>query len=158
MNKFLLLVLLIFVQSKKLNTFQEFGDRNLKDINEEEIEKLRNNKEFKEIAYIFYDLFEKNNNEKDIIEALDKYYNSAMGIINTIITDDKIKSILTIFSSLTNEEKVCVIVTFGLKETLRKVIDLFYEQKDDELNKMKDELIQKGFTILFNYKKCQKKE
>jgi len=158
MNKFLLLVLLIFVQSKKLNTFQEFGDRNLKDINEEEIEKLRNNKEFKEIAYIFYDLFEKNNNEKDIIEALDKYYNSAMGIINTIITDDKIKSILTIFSSLTNEEKVCVIVTFGLKETLRKVIDLFYEQKDDELNKMKDELIQKGITILFNYKKCQKKE
>ena len=158
MNKFLLLVLLIFVQSKKLNTFQEFGDRNLKNINEEEIEKLRNNKEFKEIAYIFYDLFEKNNNEKDIIEALDKYYNSAMGIINTIITDDKIKSILTIFSSLTNEEKVCVIVTFGLKETLRKVIDLFYEQKDDELNKMKDELIQKGFTILFNYKKCQKKE
>ena len=158
MNKFLLLVLLIFVQSKKLNTFQEFGDRNLKDINEEEIEKLRNNKELKEIAYIFYDLFEKNNNEKDIIEALDKYYNSAMGIINTIITDDKIKSILTIFSSLTNEEKVCVIVTFGLKETLRKVIDLFYEQKDDELNKMKDELIQKGFTILFNYKKCQKKE
>ena len=158
MNKFLLLVLLIFVQSKKLNTFQEFGDRNLKDINEEEIEKLRNNKELKEIAYIFYDLFEKNNNEKDIIEALDKYYNSAMGIINTIITDDKIKSILTIFSSLTNEEKVCVIVTFGLKETLRKVIDLFYEQKDDELNKMKDELIQKGFTILFGYKKCQKKE
>jgi len=158
MNKFLLLVLLIFVQSKKLNTFQEFGDRNLKDINEEEIEKLRNNKELKEIAYIFYDLFEKNNNEKDIIEALDKYYNSAMGIINTIITDDKIKSILTIFSSLTNEEKVCVIVTFGLKETLRKVIDLFYEQKDDELNKMKDELIQKGITILFNYKKCQKKE
>ena len=158
MNKFLLLVLLIFVQSKKLNTFQEFGDRNLKDSNEEEIEKLRNNKELKEIAYIFYDLFEKNNNEKDIIEALDKYYNSAMGIINTIITDDKIKSILTIFSSLTNEEKVCVIVTFGLKETLRKVIDLFYEQKDDELNKMKDELIQKGITILFNYKKCQKKE
>ena len=158
MKKFLLLVLLIFVQSKKLNTFQEFGDRNLKDINEEEIEKLRNNKEFKEISYIFYYFFEKNNNEKDIIEALDKYYNSAMGIINTIITDDKIKSILTILSSLTNEEKVCVIVTFGLKETLRKVIDLFYEQKDDELNKMKDELIQKGFTILFNYKKCQKKE
>ena len=41
---------------------------------------------------------------------------------------------------------------------MRKVINLFYEQKDDELNKMKDELIQKGITILFNYKKCQKKE
>ena len=51
MNKFLLLVLLILVQSKKLNTFQEFGDRNL---NDKDIEKLRNNKEFKEYAYKFY--------------------------------------------------------------------------------------------------------
>ena len=61
MNKFLLLVLLILVQSKKLNTFQEFGDRNL---NDKDIEKLRNNKEFKEYAYKFYELFKGTDDEK----------------------------------------------------------------------------------------------
>ncbi len=128
MNKFILLVLLIFVQSKKLNTFQEFNFRNLK-VTEEQKEKLRNNQEFKKIAYIFYNLFSKPFDYDAILAALNAHFKRASTILKETMPDTNLYFFL--IKDYTNEDITCAIEGHYEKlSSLKDYIDLFYQKEE----------------------------
>ena len=151
MNKFLLLVLLILVQSKKLNTFQEFGDRNL---NDKDIEKLRNNKEFKEYAYKFYELLKGTDDEK-LVSAINDDYENVKNIIQNIFKNFYVIMAFGFLDPYEAREKLCIIDENNLRPFLIKAIDLFYEKKDDELIEMGGNLINSIPTIMRKAKNCK---
>ncbi len=151
MNKLLLLVLLIFVQSKKLNIFQESHFRNLD--NEEQIEILRQNEELKKIAYTFYDLFDKSADNKEIIAAMNAHYERAEAIIKDTIPETEF--IFDYFSRYSNEELVCAISDEKneLKNEIKDLIDSFYQKKQINFESKANQLL---LPIAFKLNSCDK--
>ena len=133
MNKFILVVLLIFVQSKKLNTFQEYDFRNL-EVTEEEKEKLRNNQELKEIAYKFYDLFKQPADDNTILAAIKDNLNKIETIVVSIIPDYAF--IFTILKNAEDEQLICTLKDGDkIDGIFNECMDLFFQKKDKELKK-----------------------
>lgn len=138
MNKFLLLILLIFVQSKKLNTFQEFDARDLSLISKDSEERLRNNKELKTVAYEFYDLLEKSTDDQEIADFLCAHLDQVKPILTKEIK--LLKYIYPNPESINKERISCILndPEKNLRERIKKAIKTFFENEEEEDNKGED--------------------
>ena len=134
MNKFLLIVLLIFVQSKKLNTFQEFQFRDLdfKMVDDDIKEELRQNKVLKEIALKYCDLFEKSNNQEEINLALKEDYPIVQPILKKAFEKNFIIS--AFIKGITLKEVECLLKKDDLKKQFSELIVAFYNYDDATLD------------------------
>ncbi len=134
MKKVLLIVLLIFVQSKKLNTFQEFQFRDLdiKIVDDKTKEELRKNKVLKEIAFKYCDLFEKSNNQEEINLALKEDYPIVQPIIQKAFENNFIIS--AFIKGMTLKEAECLVTNDELKKQFSELIVAFYNYDDATLD------------------------
>ena len=132
MNKFLLIVLLLFVQSKKFNTFQEFNFRNLFLIDNKEKEELRKNEELKKIAYKFHEMFEKSNNQEEINLALEEDYEKVVLIVEGILGETN--SIVQLMRKYDVKDIKCLLEEDTIKTKINEGIFSFYEDDNTSSN------------------------
>ena len=136
MNKFLLILLLIFVQSKKLNTFQEFQFRDLDFtiVSDKEKEELRKNEELKKIAFKYLDLFKQSNNQEEINLALEKDFPIVVPIIKKTFKQNYFIS--SMIDTIKLEEVKCLLKNTELKTQFSELIVAFYNYDDDTLDQL----------------------
>ena len=151
MNKILLIVLLIFVQSKKFNTFQEFNFRNLFLIDNKEKEELRKNEELKKIAYKFLEI-EKSNNQEEFNLALEEDYEKVVSIVKDILGESHY--IAYMMGEYDVNKIKCLFEDETIKKNVIEGIISFYEDDNTSSNDINWEFIS---NILKMLKKCKNK-
>ena len=150
MNKFLLIVLLIFVQSKKFNTFQEVKFRNLDLISEADKEKLRNNEQLKKIAYKYHDMLEKSDNQKEILLALEEDFPTVKSILKQILGNNLFFTIM--IEGISLEDAQCLVKEENIKNQINECVIAFYEYDDATLDELGYSLLGKIPTRLLECK------
>ena len=145
MNKFLLIVLLIFVQSKKFNTFQAFKILDVEIVKDSELEEIRKNEELKKIAFKYHDLFQKSDNQEEINLALEEDFPKVKQILMKTFENNKF--ICPLIENKNIEDAKCVFKIPEIKTEYNVLIVAFYNYDDNTLSQLG---LSFGFKVLSN--------
>ena len=126
MKKFLLIALIILIQSKTLNTFQEDELRETLDLNI--IKKIRNDLEIKALVYTgedpIYDVLD-TGTDSEIDAKLRSDYPVLVNLAKKHLDDDMKEKL----DNFTVDQLICILSKGNVKDKTLNIIDFFYSPK-----------------------------
>ena len=144
MKKFLLIALIILIQSKTLNTFQEDELRETLDFNI--IKKIRNDLEIKALVYTgedpIYDVLD-TGTDSEIDAKLRSDYPVLVNLAKKHLDDDTKEKL----DNFTVDQLICILSKGNVKTKTLNIIDFFYSSKYNVVG------LSLKLTDLFNHAK-----